>query len=504
MPFDPFAIYGAGNTNLLWSLEIDWDDSGDFSENEAHNRMVDCFISRGREYFIRPIGDSFEPYADGITICTLDNRDERYNPRNTESPLYPNVGNDKFSQIKTKNGGSGTEYPMIAGKVVDIQPIGRDDWSRVMIYIADGLHDLRDQETNIKIIEDGTVDDAMGDTLDDVAWPARWGRDLDTGQSDFPWLGADKINAFKALDMFAMMDLGRVFCQNDGTFRFVNRGDTSSSVLSIVEAEILKDVAQFRPIEAVRNIVNIISRDRRPFSDPLDTTVYTLDEPVEVLAGQTIVFDVEYEYQGNRVPATGSASSGADVALVNATANTAEDDSGTDLISDFVFAFTPYTFTGQVSITNNSTFTGWATSFLLIGQPGDILREQSSSASGTGASTKPRLLELNWELFQGLMLAQDTAAYLVDFLDTIGDFYKVTYEHRFDKQFIPDIYDVVNLDVPDKGANTENFRVGHIETKWLNENGQAVQTALLLEPFIDFTGFWKFTTQMGTASKFPV
>ena len=117
MPFDPFAIYDSGNPNLLWSLEIDWAGTGSYDENQAHERLVDLDVLRGRERFIRPLADGFEPMSNGVAVVTLDNEDERYNPDNTVSDLYGNLNAGKFAQIKVKNSGSGTPHPLLAGKV---------------------------------------------------------------------------------------------------------------------------------------------------------------------------------------------------------------------------------------------------------------------------------------------------------------------------------------------------------------------------------------------------
>ena len=85
--------YGASATTatgaLTWKLMIDWHATLN-GRNDAVN-MVALEIRRGRDYYIAPHSDDFEPIRGGTAEIELENRAGIYDPYNTASPLYPHI-----------------------------------------------------------------------------------------------------------------------------------------------------------------------------------------------------------------------------------------------------------------------------------------------------------------------------------------------------------------------------------------------------------------------------
>ena len=74
-------------------------------------------------------------------------------------------------------------------------------------------------------------------------------------------------------------------------------------------------------------------------------------------------------------------------------------------------------------------------------------------------------------------------------------------EARYDDQFDVDLLDRITLSIAALSVS-DDYRVGKIEHRWLNDNGQAVRTIWRTEPFVDLADFWFFTTNIGVTSNF--
>ena len=75
-------------------------------------------------------------------------------------------------------------------------------------------------------------------------------------------------------------------------------------------------------------------------------------------------------------------------------------------------------------------------------------------------------------------------------------------ESRFDIQFTPDIFDTVRYTSAYHGID-DSFRVGKIRERWLSENGQAVLTEYVLEPYITGGAAWTWpVTNFGVDTVF--
>ena len=225
--------YGTeANTNLLYALEVDWDEDLIFDGvNEAYGRMTHFRVQRGRSQFLsKAKGGGFARHSPGRAVITLDNSDDRYNPLNTGSALYPNVDKGKYVKFWVRNQQGGTDYPIIAGIVEDIRLVGRGEKARAKLYIEDGLRLLRDTPTNVALAEGITANTGIASILSDVGWPAIWGSDLSIGSDNIPYHWEDRRSAYEAIFDLSEAGIGRFFVANDGKAKYRSRHDSDASV----------------------------------------------------------------------------------------------------------------------------------------------------------------------------------------------------------------------------------------------------------------------------------
>ena len=103
--------YGIGSTtgNLLWALRVLWDGTW-WGPNEAHGRMKDLTVNRGRQSILAGGDRGLESFAPGEVTAILDNSDGRYDPFNTSSDLYPDVRPGKFVTLEVTDDSTDTKY----------------------------------------------------------------------------------------------------------------------------------------------------------------------------------------------------------------------------------------------------------------------------------------------------------------------------------------------------------------------------------------------------------
>jgi hypothetical protein len=119
------AKYGAvATSNLLWSVEVDWDNDSYFDGSSEAGRLLSISLSRGRDGQFSAGGDGsakLQRMQTGQCTIKLDNYDRRFDPWYTSSPLYPNVQPGRGMRIRVKNGNTGSVYGVFLGKIDDIQ-----------------------------------------------------------------------------------------------------------------------------------------------------------------------------------------------------------------------------------------------------------------------------------------------------------------------------------------------------------------------------------------------
>ena len=163
------------DTNLLWSVEVDWNADGVFDGTNEARYMRGIRVQRGRTRYIALDGQGFEKLQTGVCYIELDNSNGRYDGWNTASPLYPNVNYGKDVRIRVRDYVGGSFYPVFFGSIQDIQPfVDSNGDAKVTMTINDGFNFLRSYNPNYAIQQNITPGAAINYTLASVDWA--WGR----------------------------------------------------------------------------------------------------------------------------------------------------------------------------------------------------------------------------------------------------------------------------------------------------------------------------------------
>lgn len=494
-------LYGTGpeTTTLIWRLQIDWNGDGVFDGANESIYMRDCSIKRGRDFYIKVDSDGkasgFEPMKVGRLKVVLYNNDGRFDPYNTASPLYPYVLPGRYIDLSLNY--NGTIFPVFAGKIVDIQAEG-GDIQTAYITAEDGQRRLQDFDASVSVQTNIDIDAAIDLVLDDVDYPAIWGRNLeDSGDVLSYWWADDRAKT--EINRLADADLGSFFVAADGNATFYSRHHTNTPVLTLTSADFLKNVTIPQPWEVVRNIIKVIAH---PPKVEAGVVLWTLIDTPPILAGSSYTVWASYNYNNTAVSAINVVEP---VSSTDFTINTASDGSGSDITASCTIAFTSFGKTAKIVLTNPTAFNAFVTLLQVRGDaitfPDPALQIAEDTASK--ASYDPRTFVLDSPWMQSSALADSFSQFIVSFLATPQRFIVVQLEASPVNQFTPDLMDTIDTTITRLSVDG-NYRVGSIEHQWVTDNGQAVLTTWTLEPFADLSGYWQFTTQIGISSIFGI
>ena len=469
------AKYGVSvNPNLLWALEVDWDNDGVFDGSNEAVRLHRLQTDRGNDYYLSGDGNGFEQSAVGVAIMTLDNYDGRFDSYNTESPLYGILKPGKRVKLWVRNGIGGTDYPVIAGVLQDIKAYGRR--GEVDLTLDDGWRWLADRTVSVALQSSIYADDAIGMIADAVNYP--WGYELDTGPDQIKYWWSTGRKAKSEIENIANSGIGEVFVANDGKLKYYSRQRATDPVLVLNEDDLSKDITIPQPWEFQRNIIKINCKPRVIQSSQ---DIWRFYDTPAIGAGETIYIWAEFTHENQSVPASDVIEP---VATTDYTANAAADGSGADKTANISVSLPSaniFAETAKIAITNNDAGTVYLTMLKLRGKP--IAAPNVSPIifeTGDYLAT-PRLLTLDFPWQQDYNVGVNIAEYLGDFLSSPQAFPTVIIEGRPEVQFAVDLNDHVSLHLETWGVDA-NFKVGKIRHKFLAATGQHVQTELKLFP----------------------
>src|SRR3972149_9361737 len=472
--YDDGTLYGTtASTNLLWTFQVAWDGSYN-APNTLNNeaaRMVDFSSGRGRDYLIQLGGAGLEYYNIGEAVGIFENSDGRYDPWNTSSPLYPNVKPGKFVRILVKNGTAGTNYGIMRGIISDIQPFSRGRDQFVRIVVKDGLQWLKDRSIEQGLLSSNRIDTYIGYILTKSDWPntewAKTGGSIFQSVDSLDYYLVWTVNALDSIHKLESAELGAFFHDRDGNATFRGRDYTYERTQALTQTEILTDIVLPQPWEIVRNRVEIYSYPK--MLDPVNTTLWQLRDVPAIANGATFNIDAIFRYSTWR-PCGSSIT-------FNHTVNAAADGSGADLTASCPLTFNTDIGDGaEITITNNPRSNGYIT---LLGAVGDAIYAPGPGGGKSSDTTSevaygPRTLTIDTPWQESTTTAQSLADFLLANLKDPNGLPTIQIEGRPTYQFNLDLYDRVELSIAAKGISA-NFRVGKIEHKWLNENGEAVR-----------------------------
>ena len=472
--------------SLAWGLEIDWDGDGYFDGANESNRLVGFNGFRGRRAMIKPDGSGFEIVETGQYTFTLDNSDYRYTPWNGSSPLYPNVVTGKDVKLRVRDRNGTAVYAIFRGILQDITPIsGNGGEPRVQLTVEDAWAYLRNNKARVPVAASITTDAAIGKILDAVDWPARWGRNLDVSTDVIAYHWASGQNAAGLeIENLVYAGAGIFLIDARGRARYITRTDIPASVLSLTEADFLKDVAPQVPWLNSRNAIRMTVH---PMTKAATGVIWLLSGTAPRIppgSANALVFTANYSYNNQACSAMNVlqpvAGAGNDWQT-----NSVADGSGSDQTSGCTFVVVDNGDNALCIVTNN---TGNDV-YLLPGAKihGEAVYTQDSLEAGypkNAASLKsPRELKLDSPWQQDLNTATDLMTVLGPFFASNRPVVVAHIQNRSDIQFIPDLFDIITASFPTLGLGANSYRVSGIGHQTQDEGCQDILTTLYLEPY---------------------
>lgn len=470
------GLYGSSTpANVRWGLSVDWDENGAYDSDNEAVYLTGLRVSRGRSSYIEERGGKFVPISIGRAELVLRNHDGRYNPYNTSSPLYPNIGPGKFAQIIVRYGAD--TYTVFTGVIQDLVPIGYNQAVRVVI--EDGLRWLADQNISTAVYEQTDAQAVIELLLAQVLWPPQWGQDVGSGADVLEYWWARGWSAFDEMRDVADSELGLFHVAADGKFVYRKRQDDPASVLSLDQSQLLTNPTLPQPWSFRRNIVKVLGHPQRAM--PLD--VVWQGSEFAISPGESVTITAELSEAAINMITP--------VATTDYTAYSQSNGAGYNLTGYISVTMTTLAMSAEITLRNSGTRLAYV-NFLQVRGNAISAGVVSGTSTGTGYDRHPRSLELDLIWQQDENNPDTFAEQLLTRLNAETPFPVVQIQQRPDVQYAADLFDMVDVDLAAIGIS-DTFRLGHVEHEWLSENGQSVLTTWSFEPAWAY-GYWIFDT----------
>lgn len=489
-------LYGTSDNPIVddrfqWGVVINWD-SKYGEENEAIY-MTSFQMFRGRRDYLNPNGQGFAPIETGRARITLDNSSGRYDAWNTSSPLYPNVQPGKDIRIKLRDLDSGSTYDVFTGIILDIETIGYGADARVILVCEDGWYFLRNNVTYVGLTRQSfTISRILGmifgleNNYFINPFTYRYGTNFESASDTIRfWWSSNNISIADMCTDLAQSFFCKFFIANDGTATFYDRTNARTSVQSITQSILLKDISNRQPWNNQRDSLKIKVHARKVAANQV---VWSLAEPVQVLEGETETLNPVFTLDGFVVPVYDIAFNPGDYH-----ASTVEGGGGTDLSSDFILydPVTPNDVVGAsyghglgdtmvVTVINNSSLDGYLNDFIVNAIP--VYESGTTLVSYppvVGSNRRELLIDSLWH--QKIGNARTIARIYGPQIAAVRQFPMITFDTR-PEGLVPDLFDIETVSITALGISSTAFEVGGIEIETTNETCQSFIVRHYLEP----------------------
>lgn len=485
------VVYGT-YPEIAYTLAVDWNNDGTYSSSENEDDyMLKWNTERGRDFFLNSNGNGLEPVNVGKLTVILDNSDGRYDPFNTASPLYPNVVPGRSIQFTVQDTSTLTDYIVFTGEIDDIRPFAQEQ--TVEITAVDKMRALSDLDVTIALNTDIKVSDAITEILE-TAGSTDYDIDSQLDVIAYWWVNQQK--ATNAIQELCDASWGTFFIANDGTAKYHKRQRAVSSVLTLSQDVLLKDIEVNQPWDVVRNNIDVIVH---PLVQQATSTLWTLQDTPSVTSSDTIELWGSYSYNNNSVSATGVTFESSDYL-----ANSESGGGGSDMSSDFSVTADIFGESVKFTITNNAASTGYITLLQIRGDaltsPDPVRVNTSSSDSITLYKNRTFKLDSKW--LQNTNLGISLSEVISGLLSDPRKYPVIRIDTRPDIQYLPDLFDRISLTIAELSVDGA-YRIGKISHESTNPTCQSVLTTIRLEPVIDVADvYWIFPTLIGQTSIF--
>lgn len=465
-----------------FSLNIDWNQDGSYDTRNDGLLMSSMSIERGRRHTIRSDGNGFEEEETGKFSATLVDLESDYDPYNSTSPLYPNVGPGRFFrvQVTTPNG---LIYPLMAGTLSE-PLIGIDPYLlTVSLTGADGWSYLRDQKNRISIPlqENIYFDDAVGLILSTIDWPSLWGSDLASGVDQHPFWWVSQQSAAAVIHDLAFSEMGRVYMAGDGKLTFRSRHTIESPVATITKRDILNGTLNvMEPWETIRNSVEVVATPRAEQSVDV---LWRLPQAIRVNGNSSTEIFIDFTFNNVPCPARAVVQP---VQTTDFLANTNSDGTGTNLTANFTVVADVFSRGAKLTITNTQATIGWLWFCTVRGNAiaaGSKARYQVDDTASQAALKAIRSFALETDWMQNINAAQAAARHLGSILPSTRKYISFDMVPDGDTQFKLDLGKLISVYLPDDGINA-TYRVHYLRHEWMDQAGTLTRTSVMAEPYV--------------------
>lgn len=488
-------------TDITWSVGIDWDKDGTYTDETG--RLLSLSSSRGRDQAV--FTDSYDRARIGECSFILDNYDRRYDPHYTSSPLTGTILPDRPVKIQltydslTRN--------VFNGRLSNIIPFGED--RTVQVICLDGLSSLRKQYCSLGSLQtDISVADAISTLLEDAGFPYITG-EL-TFPFDFPgtmgsssiedngdvipyWWSDHRLTVLEAIDELSQAFMGDYYVDTAGNFVYEARSYDIVSSVTLDQSQLLRDIEVSQPWEDIRNVIRVIGHPL--LSSAADSELWKLGNIPLIAAGESLTIWAEYSYEGVYCAATAITTL---AATTDYTANTLENGTGTDKTAQISIVKTDYAAISKLVITNNDAAAVYLTLMKLRGTAlynlSGSLVEETDATSITAYGQNGLTVSSPW-----LQTTDDIQAHA----DWAGVLFanerknlRVRIAQRPELQVEYDLFDYATA-VSDYLGVDDIYTITDIRHDWQPETG--LLTTLRLEPsaLVLFPDLWVFTATFG-------
>lgn len=478
------------NDRFRWGVNIAWSNKYG-SANEA-DYMTALYVFRGRRNFLNPNGQGFAPVETGRARVTLDNSTGRYDGWNTSSALYPYVEPGKDIRIQVRDLDSGTTYDVFTGIIIDIETVGYGENAQVILSCEDGWHFLRNNVTYVGLTRQSfrisrILGMIFGREFNNFADPFmyRYGLNIENSTDSIRyWWSSNSISIADMANELSQAYFCKFFIANDGTATFYDRLNARTSVQTIDQSVLLKDIGNPQPWVNQRDSLKVKVHARKAAANQV---VWSLAEPLQVLNGETVTLNPVFTLDGFVVPVYDIAFNPGDYHM-----NTAEDGSGTDLSSLFIIrdpvtpniVGVPYGHglgdTMVIEVTNNSGSNGHITDFEVFAVP---VYENSitlvAHPSIIGSNRREILIDTVWH--QNIATAKTIVGIYGPQIAAVRQFPTIQFGTR-PEGFVPDLFDIETVSIAALGISNTEFEVAGIEIETTHETCQSFTVRHYLEP----------------------
>ena len=271
-------------------VEVDWDKSGTYQDHSADvQREAGLSAQYGRDQ-----STALAPTVSGTGSVTMQNRDGKFSPRNTDSLLYGKLKPGRDVRITRTL--DGITYTLFAGQTDD-QPITPDyDNRTVALSLLDPLAKLRGTNISTPVYSGLRTGEAIAKVLDAAGWPEAK-RELDPGATYIRWWWEEGTDALTAIDRLlqsegspALLTIG-----TSGAIVFRDRHHRLTRDASLTAQSTWRSVNGVEPVmqrpgfsydEAWRNIINTATVTVETRNPGDLQAIWTADSDITLSAGE--------------------------------------------------------------------------------------------------------------------------------------------------------------------------------------------------------------------------